>query len=162
MRSWLKHLRGAVGTAMTWGVMWAIGTVVLGGVLRGLGVLPPLSLRGLVLIPAIRSGIAGLLAGGAFSAYMAVAYRRRSIAEINGPLFALTGVGAGALLMTLFYLVPVLAAGVTVRTAMWALPVALGGGLGGLTAGITIKMAKSVDRAAIPGSTAESSPLLEA
>ena len=158
MRRLVKQLRGALGTALTWGVTWALGTVLVGGVLFALGAYPNFSLKWLVLVPAVRSGVAGVLAGVTFSAFLSVAYRRRTIAGINAPLFALGGAAVGALLMTVLAVGPYLVTGLPLHTAAWAIPLVLGSSLGGLTAGASIWAAKSAEHIAMPEVSTTSLP----
>lgn len=100
MNQWLRRLRGAVGTGITWALAWGVG-----GVLIGASTLLPWHPFGLLLrvfdapLPAL--GLPGFFGGLFFSAVLGVAGRRRRFRELSAARFALWGAAGGALL-TLF------------------------------------------------------------
>jgi hypothetical protein len=86
----LKRLRGALGNALVWGVGWlTVGVVVL-TTLRVVGVLtfPWVDLVAF----AVRMGIVGAVAGGAFSVAIGLLYHGRRLSEISWVRF---GIGGG-------------------------------------------------------------------
>ena len=130
MGSLFRKIRGALGNAVVWGVGWfGVGLALLTVASVG-GLLPLVTTVGDVLRLAGYVGAAGFATGGAFSLYIAIAYRNRTLADIRPGRFALAGaVIAGA-------------ASIVVGGAV--LPAAA---LGGLTGFGTIKLAQQGSRA---------------
>ena len=99
MNNWLRRLRGAVGTGLTWAVIW-----VLAGLLIGVAsklVPGPLDFFFEVFdapLPAI--AMPGFIGGVLFSIVLGIAARRRRFSELSLTRFAAWG-ALGGLLMTL-------------------------------------------------------------
>ena len=99
-----------------------------------------------ILYVAANFGVGGFVAGGAFSAFLRVAYRDRSLLEIKVGRFALGGaVTAGLFSSTLTALArmsigTVMSLGDLIAMGMF------GAFLGGVTAGATIKLAQRATR----------------
>ena len=128
MKIIFKRLRGAVGNALVWGAAWFGITLALLSILYVAGDFPVMSWE-FVLRGATSMGGVGFLAGGGFSAFLALAYRERRLLDINIGWFALGGaVVAG------------------VGGALIANGALLGAIFGGVTAAGTIKLAKRASR----------------
>ena len=128
MKTILKRLRGAIGNAVIWGAAWFGITLALLSILYVAGDSPLMSWE-LVLRGASSMGATGFLAGGGFSAFLALAYRDRRLLDINTGWFALGGaVVAG------------------VGGALIANGALLGAIFGGVIAAGTIKLAKRASR----------------
>ncbi len=125
----LRKLKAALGNSIVWGGAWAAGSVTLATVLTWLGVVSvPLNLEELSQI-ATWYGLAGIVAGGAFSGLLPIAFRGRDVLSVRSKLFLLGGLAAGALIA------PLLPG-----------PVWIGAILGAGTASGTLAIAKSVAR----------------
>jgi len=135
---------------MVWGVTWATTAFVAYGGLGLLGafegVANPL---GLVLGIALNVGVAGLLTGLAFSAYLRFGFLDRPLLELRARWMALGGAAVAAVTSLLF--------GVALRASLGG-PIMLEEMLGGLpmvalfgavTAGATIRIAQRSQRRAI-------------
>jgi hypothetical protein len=154
MKAILKKLRGWMGNAVVWGVVWSVATVPVIGFLylRGLGHLVP------SIAPAIaRTFFAmGFVAGGSFSTYLGLAYRNKGFDELRPGKFALLGAVLGGLLVPTFEFFPgnALLLGLPFPEAM-AAGVALAATLGGATAYGTVKIAQHAALSAGTGSGPE-------
>lgn len=153
MTEFVRRLRGAIGTAMTWAIGWAIlafagaSTAYLftGDRVHFWGTVFPLSLL---------AGLSGLIGGMVFSLALGVAYRHRRLGDLSALRMAVWGAGAAVLVP-----LGVLGAGMVAQVPMESgvvLAAILGlGALGGATAGGTIKLAQLADRRrGTPGSSA--------
>jgi len=87
----LRRLRGALGNAMVWGVGWFTAALALFATLRVAGILPDtLFLRdGLEL--AVKFGVVGFVAGGAFSSVIRLLYHGKRLSEISWVRFGIIG-----------------------------------------------------------------------
>jgi hypothetical protein len=97
MNRLLRRLRGVVGIGLTWGVGWALFGALLTLILR---VLRPEDVDPgeNELVAAAVFGMAGFLCGAAFGLLLAVAERRRAVADLSVPRAAVWGaVGAAAM-----------------------------------------------------------------
>ena len=88
----LTRLRGAIGNVLTWGVAWFGIALALFATLLIVGILPSTISWGDVLVYAVRAGIVGAAAGGAFSTVIGLVYRGRRLSEISWVRF---GIGGG-------------------------------------------------------------------
>jgi hypothetical protein len=108
----LRRLAGAAKNAVVWGGAWfglAFSTI-LG--LRTIGVVVPPEIGVLDAIGmAIRVGIVGGMAGGAFATFISLFYRGRRLSEINWMGFALGGAVVAELFVLAFFAIPGLVAG---------------------------------------------------
>lgn len=99
MKSWLRRIRGVVGTALTWAVAWSGGALLL-ALLESLG-----TFFGPVLYYVVFAsvfGVAGFVGGGIFSVVLGIAERRRSFDQMSLPRFAAWGAVGGLLLAALW------------------------------------------------------------
>jgi hypothetical protein len=91
----LTRMRGIVGNAMVWSVGWAVlgfGTQLI---LRSTGVIEaPVSVPEAAIV-GLKVGVGGGIAGAAFSAFIAFAYRNRRLQDISWAKF-----GVGSAVMT--------------------------------------------------------------
>ena len=97
MTSWMRKLRGMLGTGVTWGVGWAIVIFIIGSII---GVVDPDSIdpgeepwriAGLV-------GAAGFLSGVAFAGLFSWIENRKSLRDLSVPRAAIWGAIGGAAL----------------------------------------------------------------
>ena len=149
MRSILRKLRGALGTALSWAVVWAVGGLALATLFYmttdAIVVLGPFW----EVAPgfAFRFGLYGLVGGALFSAALATVYGRRTLSELKPAWVGLWGGLAGLLVFIGLLGVLVATAGLTIT---WSLPTvgvaALGAsmysGIGAVIAVGTIKLAQ--------------------
>lgn len=108
----LRLLRGTIGTAITWAVVWAVAGTALrlaqGAVIDFLGLGTSLFLR-FTLFGGLFYAISGALAGGLFAMLMAVGERRRTFSELSTRRVVAWGTLAGLSYPVLWF---------TVRTVM--------------------------------------------
>jgi len=102
--NFLKRLGGAVRNAVVWGVTWfALAFVTIIG-LRTIGVVVPPEIGVLDAIGmAIRVGVAGGMAGGAFAVFISLFYRGRRLSQINWVRFGLGGAIVAELFILAFF-----------------------------------------------------------
>ena len=146
MKNFLRRLRGALGNAMVWGTAWFGAGFALWTAFYLLGQPLPGDPWRVIPYVAANFGVAGFLAGGAFSAFLRVAYRDRPILEIKVGRFAL----GGAVIAGLLFPTVTMLARMSIGTGM-SLGDLLATGLmaaffGGVTAGGTIKLAQRTTR----------------
>lgn len=108
----VRRLTGAAKNAVVWGVTWfALAFVTIIG-LRTLGVVVPAEIGVLDAIGmAVRIGIVGGMAGGAFAAFISLFYRGRRLSEISWARFGLGGAIMAELFMLAFFAIGNLASG---------------------------------------------------
>jgi hypothetical protein len=107
-----RFLFGAVKNGIVWGVAWFVLAFVTMMVLRTIGVIVPATIGVLDAIGmAIRIGIVGGIAGGAFAAFISLFYRGRRLSEINWLRFGLGGAIVAELFMLAFFAITNLATG---------------------------------------------------
>lgn len=99
--TWLKRIRGAVGTGLTWAAGWAVAGVLVGVASVILPGLPWDAFFAVFDAPLPALAVPGFFAGLFFSAVLAVAARRRHLAELSLSRFAALG-AIGGLLLTAF------------------------------------------------------------
>ena len=148
MRSILRKLRGALGTALTWAVVWAVGSFASATLLYmttdAIVVLGPF--WEVAPLAALRSGLYGLVGGALFSGALATVHGRRTLGELKPAWMGLWGGVAGLLVF-------IVVLGVTVASGLaipWSLPMFGGlalvasiyGGLGAAIAVGTIRLAQ--------------------
>lgn len=102
MKKWLKRIRGAVGTALTWAAGWSVVgaifwavTVVLGGELTMAGFVVSGS------VVAASFATAGFIGGAIFSTVLGLVEGRHRFDQMSLPRFAAWG-ALGGLLLSLF------------------------------------------------------------
>ena len=86
-----RRLRGAAGNALVWGVGWFTAAFAVFATLRLAGILPDTLSWAEGLGLAIRFGIVGGVAGGAFSSVIRLLYHRRRLSEISWVRFGIVG-----------------------------------------------------------------------
>lgn len=108
----VRRLTGAVKNGVVWGVTWfALAFVTIIG-LRTMGVVLPAEIGVLDATGmAIRVGIVGGMAGGAFALFISLAYRGRRLSEINWIRFGLGGAVVAEVFMLAFFAIGNLASG---------------------------------------------------
>jgi hypothetical protein len=107
-----RRLRGAVGNAVVWGLGWTTLGLVVAAAGKVAGVFP-LSWLDTIGV-AVRFGIVGGIAGGAFSLAIGLLYRGRRVSELSPVRF---GIGGG------------IVAGVFVPAFLQAMNLLSGGGM---------------------------------
>jgi len=91
MRKWLRRIRGALGTGLTWAAAWGgVGAILgllgfLGPPFLGPSFMEPLG----GLLAAVSFGVAGFIAGASFSTVLGITEGRRRFDEMSLPRFAL-------------------------------------------------------------------------
>ena len=101
MKKWLKRIRGALGTALTWAAGWSVvGTILwwAGGLIFvGGTVAEPAALTATLLVT---FGVFGFISGAIFSVVLGLAEGRRRFDQMSLPRFAAWGAVGGLLLTT--------------------------------------------------------------
>ncbi|MFN8580839.1 MAG: hypothetical protein U0163_07690 [Gemmatimonadaceae bacterium] len=92
MRTWLRRIRGAIGTGITWAATWGVAGFVPRWVFGIEGDLP---------FPILFAGL-GMIAGVTFSAILMLADGRRRLDQMSLGRFAAWGAIGGLLLSVLF------------------------------------------------------------
>lgn len=98
MSQWLRRVRGAVGTGLTWAVAWALVGVLTGIASTLLPGLPWDSFFRIFDAPLPALAIPGFLGGLLFAVVLGVAERRRRFDELSLARFAAWGALGGLLL----------------------------------------------------------------
>ncbi len=86
-----RRLRGALGNALVWGVGWFTAALAVFAALRVVGILPDTVSWAAGLELAIKFGIVGCIAGGAFSSVIRLLYHGRRLSEISWLRFGIVG-----------------------------------------------------------------------
>lgn len=89
MKKWLRRIRGAIGTGVTWALVWAPIAVLIGLLVDPDGSMDEMW----VMIGALP----GFLGGVVFSVVLAIAARRRRLGDLSISRVALWGAAAGLL-----------------------------------------------------------------
>jgi hypothetical protein len=98
MTKWLRRIRGAIGTGLTWAVVWGgVGTIVMLGFLLRTGSRPDAP------FPLV-FGVFGFVAGVIFSGVLGLVEGRRRFDQMSLPRFAAWGAAGGFLLAAAFVL----------------------------------------------------------
>ena len=151
MRTLLRRIRGALGTALTWGAMWFGATFALLAVVFFLAdgrVVPFWELLPSMVLLSGWNALVGFITGGAFAAYIAGNFRGRRIEDLSPGRFAV----GGSLIAVPLTLVVVIWAKVGAISELPLLqdlfmPMLLSAVLGGFTGFGSLKLAQS----ALPG-----------
>ena len=102
MSDFRRRLRGTIGNAVAWAIGWTILGFATTMVLRMTGIVDaPLSVRDAVGM-GLKIGVGGGIAGTAFSAFIAFAYRNRRIQDISWLKFGVGGAVVTAVIITGF------------------------------------------------------------
>jgi len=139
-----RRLRGAFGNALVWGAGWVTVGVALLATLRVVGVL---SFSWAELLGfAVRLGIVGAVAGGAFSVVIGLLYHGRRLSDISWVRFGVGGAVVTGLFVPLFLQTMNLLSGDGL--VPWGLvldDVPLTAVFGGAVAGGSLKLAQLAD-----------------
>ncbi len=151
MKSLLKRLRGAVGTALTWAGAWAIGglglTVFIYVVGPGLDGRPFWEVAPLL---TFRSGVWGFVSGMLFSGALVAFQRRRTLADLKPWQMALWGAAAGLLIPSVLVGIAIASGALPLREDVVGSLIFIFGGLGVLTAAGTIRLAQGPSAPWVP------------
>lgn len=93
MKRWLRRLKGAIGTALTWAVGWSVTGMLLGTT----GFLGQLALVDYAVFGGVFAAL-GFIGGVVFSAVLSLTEGRRRFDQLSLPRFALWGALGGALM----------------------------------------------------------------
>jgi hypothetical protein len=155
-----RRVVGAAKNGVVWGVAWFALAFVTILALRTLGVVVPASIGVLDAIGmAVRIGVVGGIAGGAFATFISLFYRGRRLSEINWVRFAIGGAIVAELFMLAFFAIANLASGdgfpalANILDDLIIAPV-----FGGIAAGASIWLAQRAE--AVSGEHAEEPELL--
>ena len=92
MKDWLRRIQGAMGIGMTWALGWAVVGAIFGATIAIITGAPPSALGPLW---GQAMGALGFVGGVAFSCILALAERRRSLADFSLPRFTALGALGG-------------------------------------------------------------------
>jgi hypothetical protein len=98
MNRWLRRLRGAVGTGLTWGVGWALAGLLIGVSSKLFPGLPWDAFFEVFDAPLPALAIPGFVGGVLFSTVLGIVGRRRRFDQLSLPGFAVLGAVGGLLL----------------------------------------------------------------
>ena len=91
MSDFLRRLRGAIGNVVVWGIGWTVLGFATNLVMRMTGIVDaPVSVLDAAVV-GLKVGLGGAIAGTAFSAFIAFAYRNRRLEDISWLKFGLGG-----------------------------------------------------------------------
>ena len=97
MKKWLKRIRGAVGTALTWAAGWSVVGAITGLVTVVAGIDPVSAIFWI----GATFGISGFIGGAVFSFVLGIVEGRRRFDQMSLPRFAAWGALGGLLVSTL-------------------------------------------------------------
>jgi hypothetical protein len=148
----VRRLAGAAKNGVVWGGAWftlAFGTM-LG--LRTVGVVVPPEIGVLDIIGmAIRIGIVGGAAGGAFALFVSAFYRGRRLSEISWARFGLGGAAVALLFVLAFFGIGGLVGGGFPALGDILGDLIMAAGFGGITAGGSMWLAQRAESRSIGG-----------
>ena len=149
MKNVFRRLRGALGNALVWAGAWFIAAFPLTALAPFIfGTTPNFTYLGAAMFLAPTLAIFGFVSGGAFSLYLGIAGRDRSLNELKPGWVALgTGVTVG-LLVAAFLFLFVFLRGFPVSLGPTIMGASIFGGLAGVTALGQVKIAQ---KALTPG-----------
>ena len=143
-RNIVTRLAGAAKNGVVWGAAWfALAFVTIIG-LRTIGVVVPATIGVLDAIGmAVRIGIAGGMAGGAFAVFISWFYRGRRLSEISPVRFALGGAVVAELFILAFFAIGNLASGDGFPALRYILSdLVIAAAFGGIAAGASMWLAQ--------------------
>lgn len=145
MKAVLRRLRGVLGTAVTWAVLWAL----IGGLfyLAWFLLSPPPARLGVSLWDALAIGvpvgaIAGAMTGAFFAVVLMIAERRNTIEQLSLGRMGVLGTAVGALLVFLDPLSSLIARGTFVIPRGLVPTMVVLGILGGSSAMVMLQVAR--------------------
>lgn len=140
----LRKLRGAAGTAVTWGFAWAILSLVPSLVL--IAVFPQVRQNALDLVGDLMLifGTAGVVSGGLFSLLLGTVYRRRRLGDLRPRRVGLWGAAAAAAL-AFVGLRTIASGGADLEPPVGLAILFTSGAFGWGTAALTVKLAQAGD-----------------
>lgn len=153
--NWSRRLRGAAGNALVWGASWAAVGFVVFSILRLTGGVKSDSwIDGVGL--AIKCGVIGTIAGGAFSAVIGLFYHGRRLSDISWVRFGIGGAVVSAVFVPLFLqTMNILSGDGMVPWHLVLDDIPISAVLGGVAAAFSMKLAQRADRALRAGDADE-------
>jgi hypothetical protein len=153
LKNVVRRLTGAAKNAVVWGGAWftlAFGTIIG---LRTIGVFVPPEIGVVDAIGmAIRVGIVGGVAGGAFAMFVSLFYRGRRLSEINWARFGLGSAVVAVLFLVAFFGIGGLVSGDGFPALDDILSdLIMAAGFGGVTAGASMWLAQRAETRSIDG-----------
>lgn len=138
-----RRLRGAFKNALVWGVTWgALGSVVAAGI-RLSDKIPLLNALIDGLGMGIRIGVVGAISGGAFAAFISLAYRNKRLSEISWLRFGIGGAILGGVFVPSFLeIMNLISGGGLVPWHLVSDDFILSAAFGGITAAGVMKLAQ--------------------
>ncbi len=138
-----RTLRAVVRNALVWGAGWAALSFVVFNALLAAGLLSGTMWWADGLLVAVRFGMVGVLAGGAFSAAVRLLYQGRRLSHLSPVRFGIAGgVVAGVFVPAFLQAMNVLSGGEMVPMALVLDDAALSALFGAVAAGGTLKLAQ--------------------
>ncbi len=102
MSDLLRRVRGAIGNVVVWGIGWSVLGFAANMAMRMTGIIDaPVSVVDAAVV-GLKIGLGGGIAGAAFSAFIAFAYRNKRIQDISWLKFGLGGAVVTAASITAF------------------------------------------------------------
>lgn len=142
-----RRLRGAFKIAVVWGVGWFVGAFIVSNALRFLGVVPASLTWVDSLGMAIKIGMVGGIAGGAFSTLIAFLYRGKRLKEINWVRFGiLGGIATGIFIPGMMETLSILSGGGVVPLNLIFDDLVITTVFGAILAGGSMKLAQDAER----------------
>ena len=146
MKSILRILRGALGTAVTWAVSWAAGGPVL-AIIFAIGT-PGIDFATViswVLTLTGLGGLSGLLGGTAFSIALGSIHRRRKLGELSSGRMGIWGALAGLMVPFGIVTIGIGPGGFVLPLDALVTAILFFAGGGAATAVVTVKVAQAAD-----------------
>jgi len=97
MKKWLRRIRGAIGTALTWAAGWSITGAIFGAVTWALGIDPPSA----IFWVGASFAVLGFIGGAIFSTVLGLVEGRRRFDQMSLPRFTAWGTLGGLLVASL-------------------------------------------------------------
>lgn len=153
MNSFFKRIRGAIGTALTWGAGWFVGGLGMYGLFGLMGVGP--AGVAAILQAALNLGILGGIVGLGSAGFIRLRYAGRSLQDISTLWFGLGGgVASSALIVATVVVGRFLTGAPVVSWTTIAASAGVAAVLGGLTAAASLTVAKAGGELTSPDGTA--------
>jgi hypothetical protein len=144
--SFTRRLRGAAGNALVWGAAFAASSLAVFAGLKLAGALPASMIWLDSLLLAVRFGVIGGIAGGAFSSVIGFVYRGKRLSELHWVRFGLGGAAVTGVFVPLFLQTMNVLSGDGMVPMEHVLDDALWTAVfGGVAAGLSLKLAQMGD-----------------